>query len=128
MSSTASDSGNHKLRNEPVPRQPRANKFVWVALAYSAVMSAVAWLTPIWQNSTSVDSLFGNNLLAPIFLFLALMVVGLLLDLVALGLTFALVPKTQRKPRIIMCAIAIFLLVAPVVVDSIYSAVIVSGA
>jgi hypothetical protein len=128
MLSETKDFDDGAMSGEPERGRPGVRRFVWSALIYSAVISAVAWLTPLWQSSPSVQAVFGGDVLAPVILFVSLMAVGLILDVSCVVLTLAIVAKPTRKPNLLVCGIALFLLVTPVVVDTIYSAVISSGA
>jgi hypothetical protein len=119
--------GDHTMSNELKGTRPRLRTTTWGALVFSIAMSAISWLSPYWENSTPINAFLGDNVLTPIVLYLWLTVVAFAWDIVMIALTFGIVEKTRTRPNLIMCMVALVLLIAPFVADSIYSNAIANG-
>ena len=72
-----------------------ARALTLVALTFSAIISVVYFLNPVWEFSNAVEAFSGGSGDgSALFLLYFLAVVALILDLVAVGLIFAFVKKT----------------------------------
>ena len=114
-------------RAQPSEIQGRMGERVRLgAVIYSGLMFVINWSASWWGGRTALEALFGEDLLTPIILYPLVLVVGLMMDIVAVGLTLRIGPKTKRKTNLIICAIALVILTAmligPFVAQTIYSA------
>ena len=114
------------MHNHPKVKGAWVSAFAWGAVIYSGLMFVINWSTSWWGGRTALEALFGEDLLTPIILYPLLLVVGLMMDIVAVGLTLRIGPKTKRKTNLIICAIALVILIAiligPFVAQTIHSA------
>ena len=115
---------------QPRDKDTRARVLVWVALVFSVVPLGAYFLVNLWVDAMDAES--GSVALidaqvAELLAYLVLVVVALILDVVAIGLTLTVVAKENRRRTLIVGVIALVVLVGPIAGTIIQSAIVTNG-
>ena len=115
---------------QPRDKDTRVRVLVWVALVFSVVPSVAYFLITVWVDAMDAES--GSVALidaqvAELLAYLVLVVVALILDVVAIGLTLTVGAKKNRRRTLIVGVIALVVLVGPIAGKIIQSAIVTNG-